>query len=88
MFFQRRGGDGIAPFVKFDVVDEGLDGFAGEAAFPDSLGEDVAAFVALTELGDETVPEVALFGKAETLKAEWSELGSRDMGGSPRSSGD
>ncbi len=54
-------GAGIGPFVEFDVVDEGLDRFAGEAAFSDALGEDMAAFVAPAELGDETVPDVAFF---------------------------
>ena len=54
-------GDGVAAFVEFDVVDEGLDRFAGKAALLDSLREDVAAFVAPAELGDESVPDVALF---------------------------
>jgi len=43
------------------VVDEGFDRFAGEAAFLDSLGKDVAAFVAPAELGDEAIPDVAFF---------------------------
>lgn len=45
-FFPTPVGDGIANFVEFDLVDESLDGFAGEAAFGDALGGDVAAFVA------------------------------------------
>ena len=39
--FPSALGDGVAAFVEFDVVDEGLDGFAEETAFPDALGEDV-----------------------------------------------
>jgi hypothetical protein len=51
----------VSAFVEFDMVDEGFDRFAGETAFPDALGEDVAAFVAPAELGDEAVPDVAFF---------------------------
>jgi hypothetical protein len=51
----------VSAFVEFDMVDEGFDRFAGETAFPDALGEDVAAFVAPPELGDEAVPDVAFF---------------------------
>ena len=51
----------VSAFVEFDVVDEGFDRFAGETAFLDALGEDVAAFVAPPELGDEAVPDVAFF---------------------------
>ncbi len=61
-FFLTPVGDGIAPLVEFDVVDQGLDGFAGEAAFPDALGEGVAEFFAPAEPGDEAVPDVAFFG--------------------------
>ncbi len=60
-FFPGAVGDGVAAFVEFDVVDEGLNRFAGKAAFLDALGEDVAAFVAPAELGDEAVPNVAFF---------------------------
>ncbi len=38
-----------------------VNGFAGETAFPDALGEDLAAFVAPAELGVETIPDVAFF---------------------------
>ena len=48
--FPRPVGDGVAVFVEFDVVDEGLGRFAGEAALLDALREDTAAFVALAEL--------------------------------------
>src|SRR3984893_17198260 len=60
-FFPSPVGDGVAAFVEFDVVDEGFDRFAGEAAFLDALGEDVAAFVAPAELSDEAVPDVTFF---------------------------
>ena len=43
------------------MVDEGLDRFAREAALLDALREDVAAFIAPAELGDEAVPDVAFF---------------------------
>ena len=43
------------------MVDQSFDRFVTEAAFLDALGEDVAAFVAPAELGDEAVPDVALF---------------------------
>jgi hypothetical protein len=43
------------------VVDQGLDRFAGEAAFLNAFGEDVAAFVAPAELGDEAIPDMAFF---------------------------
>ena len=48
------------------MVDEGFDRFAGEAAFLDSLGKDVAAFVAPAELGDEAIPDVAFFVAARS----------------------
>src|SRR5207245_6280916 len=54
-------GDGVAAFVKFNVVDQSFDRFVTEAAFLDALGEDVAAFVAPAELGDEAIPDVAFF---------------------------
>ncbi len=54
-------GDRVAAFVEFDVVDEGLDRSSGKAALLDALGEDVAAFVAPAELGDEAIPNMALF---------------------------
>src|SRR5438270_11226983 len=60
-FFPSSLGHWIAAFVEFDVVDEGFDRFAGETAFLDALGEDVAAFVAPAELGDKAVPDVAFF---------------------------
>jgi hypothetical protein len=60
-FFPSPLGHGVPAFVEFDVVDEGLDRFAGETAFLDALREDVAAFVAPAELGDEAVPDVAFF---------------------------
>ena len=59
--FPSPRGDGVAAFIEFDVIDEGFDRFAGEAALLDSLREDVTAFIAPTELGDETVPDVAFF---------------------------
>ena len=43
------------------MVDESFDRFATETAFLNALGEDVAAFVAPAELGDEAVPDVAFF---------------------------
>ena len=54
-------GDGVAAFVEFNVVDQSFDWFVTEAAFLDALGEDVAAFVAPAELGDEAIPDVAFF---------------------------
>jgi len=43
------------------VVDESFDRFAGEAAFLDALGENVAAFVAPAELGDKAIPDITFF---------------------------
>ena len=43
------------------MVDEDFDRFAGETGFLNALGEDVAAFVAPAQLGDEAVPDVAFF---------------------------
>ena len=60
-FFPSPLGNGVATFVEFNVIDKGFDRFAGEAAFLDALGEDVAAFVAPAELGDEAVPDVTFF---------------------------
>ena len=60
-FFPRPVGHWIATFVEFDVVDESFDRFAGEAAFLDALGKEVAAFVAPAECGDEAVPDVTFF---------------------------
>ena len=60
-FFPSPLGHRVPAFVEFDVVDEGLDRFAGEAAFLDALREDVATFVAPAQLGDEAVPDVAFF---------------------------
>jgi hypothetical protein len=51
----------VPAFVEFDVVDEGFDRFAGESAFLDAFGKDVAAFVAPAELNDEAVPDVTFF---------------------------
>ena len=60
-FFPKPIGHWVATFVEFNVVDESFDRFAGEAAFLDALGEEVAAFVAPAELGDEAVPDVTFF---------------------------
>ena len=60
-FFPSPSGHWIAAFVEFDVVDKGFDRFAGETAFLDALGKDVAAFVAPAKLGDEAIPDVAFF---------------------------
>ena len=60
-FFPSPLGHWIPAFVEFDVVDEGFDRFAGETAFLNALGEDLAAFVAPAQLGDEAVPDVAFF---------------------------
>jgi hypothetical protein len=60
-FFPSLVGHWIATFVEFNVVDESFYRFATEAAFLDALGEDVAAFIAPAELGDETVPDVTFF---------------------------
>ena len=60
-FLPSSVGHRIPAFVEFDVVDESFDRSAGQAAFLDTLGKDVAAFVAPAELGDEAVPDVAFF---------------------------
>ena len=60
-FFPGPLGDGIAAFIKLDVVDEGLDRFSDKAALLDARREDLAAFVAPPKLGDEAIPDVALF---------------------------
>ena len=59
--FPGAGGDGVAAFVVFDVVDEGFDGFAVEGGGVDAFGEDGGAFVAPAEFEDEAVPDVAFF---------------------------
>ena len=43
------------------MVDDGLDGFAAEAAFLNTLRQYRGAFVAPAEFRDETVPHVAFF---------------------------
>src|SRR5690349_19194655 len=58
--FPGAGRDRVAAFIEFDVVDEGLDRFAFQTAFFDTLREEVTAFVAPAELGHETVPHVTL----------------------------
>src|SRR5438874_3690635 len=62
--FPSPRGDGVAAFVEFDVIDKGLDRFTRYATLLDALRQDVAAFVAPPELGDETVPDVAFFVRA------------------------
>src|SRR5689334_5449490 len=59
--FPSSLGHRVPAFVEFDVVDEGFDRFAIEAAFLDALAKDMAAFVAPAELNDEAVPDVAFF---------------------------
>ena len=44
------GGDGIAALVILDMVDDRLDGPAGQAGIDDALGQDGGAFVAPAEL--------------------------------------
>ena len=60
-FFPRPLCHRVPAFVEFDMVDQGFDRFAGKTAFLDSLGEDMAAFVAPAELSDEAVPDVTFF---------------------------
>src|SRR5206468_6426232 len=59
--FPSPRGDGVAAFIEFDVVNEGLDRFTRLATLFYSLREDSASFVAPAELGDEAVPDIALF---------------------------
>ena len=66
-FFPRRERLQVAAFVEFDLVDEGFDRVAGQAGVFDALRKNVAAFVAPAALGDEAVPDVALFVVAREL---------------------
>jgi hypothetical protein len=51
-------GHGVAALVVLDVVDEGFDRLAGEAAVLDALWQHARTFVAPAELQEETVPDV------------------------------
>jgi hypothetical protein len=55
------------------VVDQRLNPFAGEAALLDPLGEDMAAFIAPAQLGDEAIPDVAF------LIGPWGAVGVRPV---------
>src|SRR5437868_2488717 len=56
----RAGRDGIAAFVVFDVIDDGLDWLAREPAVADALRQHGRALVTPAEFQNETIPHVAL----------------------------
>src|ERR1019366_81356 len=76
LFQPRLLGDGIAAFVKINVVEHRHDGFCLEAALGDALAEAPTGLVAPAALHHETIPNVALLvgARAAALVAPREEL--------------